>query len=78
MEGVEEWLLVGLSGCDQCSCWLSCGCCLNCWLGCCCLGCGVEASGLVDDVADELEEVDEAGEKELDWVYLVVHGGGCV
>ena len=31
---------------------------------------------LVDDVADELEEVNEAGEEELDWVDLVgvVHG----
>ena len=35
----------------------------------------MEASGLVDDVADELEEIDEAGEKELDWMDL---GGGVV
>ena len=35
---------------------------------------------LVDDVAGELDEVDEAGEKELDWMDLVgvVHGGECV
>ena len=30
------------------------------------------AGDVVDDVADELDEVDEAGEKEFDWV--VVHG----
>lgn len=29
---------------------------------------------LVDDVADELKEIDEAGEEELDWVDVVVHG----
>ena len=36
----------------------------------------MEAGGFVDDVADELDEVDEAGEKELDWMDLVgvVHG----
>ena len=28
----------------------------------------VVAGDVVDDVADELDEVDEAGEKELDWV----------
>ena len=34
----------------------------------------VVAGDLVDDVADELDEVDEAGEKELDGVCVGVHG----
>ena len=31
-------------------------------------------SDLVNDVADELDKVDEAGEKELDGVCVGVHG----